>query len=49
MQQSWKGRIEIVPQMTLGIGAPEVEFRIGCERKYIVKSISAFTRAVENM
>ncbi|MBQ6885909.1 MAG: DEAD/DEAH box helicase [Lachnospiraceae bacterium] len=49
MQQSWKKRIEIIPQMTLGIGAPEVEFRIGCERKYIVKSISAFVRAVENM
>ncbi len=49
MQQSQKGRIEIVPQMTIGLGAPEVEFRIGNERKYIIRSISGFIRAVENM
>lgn len=49
MQQSQKGRIEIVPQMMIGLGSPEVEFRIGNERKYIIKSISGFVRAVENM
>ena len=49
MQQSWRGRVELMPQMTIGFGAPEVEFKIGCERKYIVKSIQAFVRAVENM
>lgn len=49
MQQSQKGRIEIVPQMTVGLGTPEVEFRIGCERKYLIKSIGGFVRAVDNM
>lgn len=49
MQQAQKGRIEIVPQMTVGLGAPEVEFRIGCERKYLIKSIGGFVRAVDNM
>ena len=48
MQPKLLGKVELVPELTVQSGQIYVNFRIGAEKKYVLKSIPDFVFAVEN-
>lgn len=48
MQPKLRGKVELVPELTVQSGQIYVNFRIGAEKKYVLKSIPDFVFAVEN-
>lgn len=49
MQQPLKGTVRLTPVFSRDYGTMEVEYKIGNERNYVLKNISAFVRAMQNM
>lgn len=49
LQQNLKGKVELTPLLHIDAMGTKLEFRIGCERSYILKNLPNFVSAVKEL